>query len=272
MKNLHIITVATESKYYFPYLVDTCKKNGKDLIVLAFGEKWTGFNSKYKILLTYIKNLHENDIVCFVDGYDVLCLRNLDKLSECFVNIKNKYKCKIIVGYNNNMHATIVKKLIHYISFGTCNNIALNSGTYIGYVKDIIEYINIILNINTKDNDDDQVGMTKYCNNNKNDIYIDVNNEIFLCLDYPFQNINKYVEWKNGQLYYNNYPFFIHANGHGYLDQVLVKLNYKDPCIDNILYKNNYIFAIQIFLINYIFEFLIIIIIIIFAIKKSRNS
>ena len=39
MDKLHIVTVATESKYYFPYLVESCKQNGKNLEVIGYGEK-----------------------------------------------------------------------------------------------------------------------------------------------------------------------------------------------------------------------------------------
>ena len=43
----HIITIATNSELYFPYLVDSCKKNGIPLTVLGYGEKWTGFTFRF---------------------------------------------------------------------------------------------------------------------------------------------------------------------------------------------------------------------------------
>ena len=39
INDLHIVTVATESKYYFPYLIESCKRHGKELEVLGYGEK-----------------------------------------------------------------------------------------------------------------------------------------------------------------------------------------------------------------------------------------
>lgn len=56
MSELHIVTVATESKYYFPYLVESCKKYGKELEVLGYGEKWKGFNWRFKLMIEYLKN------------------------------------------------------------------------------------------------------------------------------------------------------------------------------------------------------------------------
>jgi hypothetical protein len=43
MSKIKIVTVATESKYYFEYLKKSCENNGKNLEVLGYGEKWQGF-------------------------------------------------------------------------------------------------------------------------------------------------------------------------------------------------------------------------------------
>ena len=87
MANLYIVTVATESKFYFPYLIKSCKNNGVQLKILAYGEKWKGFNWRFKLVLDYLKSLNGNDIVCFVDGYDVICTRNLKTLPNIFLNL-----------------------------------------------------------------------------------------------------------------------------------------------------------------------------------------
>jgi cell division control protein 42 len=34
-----------------------------------------------------LNKLNKNDIVCFVDGYDVICVRNLNQLKNTFLNI-----------------------------------------------------------------------------------------------------------------------------------------------------------------------------------------
>jgi predicted phosphohydrolase len=98
---MHIITVATNNEFYFPYLKESCLKNGKELTVLGFGEKWQGFNWKFAKMIEHLKKLKSKDIVCFVDGYDVICTRNLNELQNKFIKIKNETGCKIIVGYDN---------------------------------------------------------------------------------------------------------------------------------------------------------------------------
>jgi hypothetical protein len=42
-----IITVATKSDYYFPYLKESIKRNGSELIVLGYNEVWQGFNWRF---------------------------------------------------------------------------------------------------------------------------------------------------------------------------------------------------------------------------------
>lgn len=221
---LHIITVATESKYYFKYLVESCKKNGVELTVLGFGKKWLGFNWRFKLMLKYLKKLSNNDIVCFVDGYDVICCRNLNKLEEEFIKIKKHKKCKIIVGNDKPNIFTLVTPFF----FGKCDNKLLNAGTYIGYVRDLKIILQKIYNLNPHNDADDQILMTKYCSLYPKDIYIDVNSKLFYTIGFPLKNCDTDLIVKNNMVYYKkNNPFFVHANACGYLDNLLKRLGYK---------------------------------------------
>ena len=227
MDNLHIVSVATDPIYYFPYLVESCKKNGKELTVLGMGEKWKGFNWKYLKMIEYLKNIPPKDIVCFVDGYDVVCTRHLSKLKDTFIKIKKKTNCKIVVGHDKINNYSIFK-IFHSIFFKKCNNASINSGTYIGYAKDILHILKKIHAINNINNEDDQILLINYCLNNPTDIYIDIYNELFLTLLYPLCDLSNHVSIYNNKLSYNNNePFFIHAPGYGILDNILIKLNYN---------------------------------------------
>jgi len=277
MSNLHIVTVATSSEYYFPYLKKSCKTNGKELEVLGFDEKWQGFNWKFLKMIEYLKKLQKTDIVCFIDGYDVLCVRNLNNLTTVFLDLKLKHNCKIIVGSDSNVSSLI--KLGGPMYFGRCNNKAINSGTYIGYVEDLLLILTNIYNLNPSNDADDQVLMTKYCNLHPNDIYIDIDNELFLTLLYPLYDLYDLVDFNNGVISYNNNkPFFIHAPGYGILDTIVKKLNYDTDNTINIkdkLYKNffekkimlyfNYMLTLQ----NIIILVLIILLLAIIYYKKQ---
>jgi len=230
MSKLYIITVATDPVCYFPYLKESIKRNGGELIVLGFGEKWKGFGWKFSLVLEQLKKLNDYDIVCFVDGYDVICTRNLENLKNDFIKIRNREECKIIVGHHKIIKDKFMKKLNElYVSlyFGKCNNLLLNSGTYIGYVKDINSILKNIYELKKSNIEDDQILLTEYCNKNKNDIYIDIYNELFLTLSNGYIELDKYIKFLNNKITYNNNtPYFLHACGEGYLDNVIILLGY----------------------------------------------
>jgi hypothetical protein len=274
MSNLHIVTVATESKFYFPYLVESCKKNGKKLEILGFGTEWKGYNYKFKLIIEYLHKLPENDIVCFVDGYDVLCIRELYQLPSVFVNLKTKHNCKMIVGYDNTDN--ILLKIINQMTFGSCKNSYINSGTYIGYVKDVLEIIKKVYNLNAENKADDQVLLTKYCTIRPNDIYIDEGEEIFLNLIRQ-GDLSNHVEIKNKQiLHKGKHPFFIHAaGGMSHLDNIIPKLGYEynDNIGDQLIsvYYKKFFYYLRLNLI-YIFIAIVVIILIIYAIIANKKK
>ena len=279
MNKLHIVTVATGSQYYFPYLVESCKRNGKELEVLGMGEVWQGFNWKYVKMIEYLKNLPTDDIVCFVDGYDVVCCRNLNELVDEFKEIKERTGCKIVVGHDK----TSIIASLAILMFGTCNNNKINSGTYIGYVKDILEVIQQIYELNPKNDADDQVLMTQYCQKTNNEIYCDTESKLFLTFVYPLHDIDKYTEIDENTRtlkYQSSEPFFLHAAGYGYLENVIRKLGYniendniKNELFWNIIQKKVFLYFKMIILDNYIWILLLIFLIIyIFHFKYINNS
>lgn len=268
MDKLHIVTVATDSQYYFPYLVESCRKNGKELEVLGMGEVWQGFNWRYVKMMEYLRTLPTDDIVCFVDGYDVVCCRNLNELVDEFKEIKERTGCKIVTGDDK---SSLFMSFLSFF-FGTCNDNRINAGTYIGYVKDILEIIQQIYELNPRNDADDQVLMTQYCKKTKNEIYCDTENKLFLALCFPLEEIDKYVDiHENILTYQSNRPFFIHAPGTGYLENVIHKLGYivendniQNELFRNILEKKILLYLKNYFLQNYIYFSIIIIFLIIY--------
>jgi len=231
---MHIVTVATHSQYYFPYLVESCKRNGSELVVLGFGEKWLGFNWRYKKMVEYLSTLPKEEVVCFVDGYDVICTRNLNELESEFYKIKQKNKCKMVVGHEK----AYLFNIIGQYYFGKCKNTNLNSGTYIACAGEMKNIIQKIYELNPNDNADDQVLMTKYCKQS-NDLYIDEKNELFLTLSNALYDVNKHVTYEKGELIYQNqHPFFIHASSYGNMDNIVETLEYGKCSVRYELYNN----------------------------------
>ena len=102
-----------------------------------------------------------------------------------------------------------IQQLGNYIIYDNSN---LNSGTYIGYVKQIkLVLLNILQQTHSLD---DQVELIKYAKRNPNYIHIDSNNDFFYVISKPLQQIN---------LNDNKRCNFIHANGNGCLEDFLLE-------------------------------------------------
>jgi hypothetical protein len=260
---MHIVTVATKSEGYFDYLVESCKRNGGELEVLGWGKQWKGFMMKINLLKEYLNNLDDDDIVCYVDGYDVIILQSVDKIETLFRSSGKK----ILFSRDSNIDIIPFFEMFCKTYFGTYKNYRLSAGTFIGYVKYLKKVVNDICNENNCNdkNLDDQIILTKICNKyNDNNIDIDVNRDIFLVVQQFDSNINK-IQIKNNQLIFNNNnkPCIIHGVVNYNLNTILKKLGYN---IDKIKHRDHlsYFFTTSYFKI-------IIIIIIIFIIIVLFN-
>ena len=277
-KKVEIVTISTEKKFYYPHLVESCKKNKGKLTTLGMGEEWKGYNWRFRKMLNYLSNLSDDKIVCFIDGYDVISCRDLTELADEFIKLKNKYKCKMVVGCDD--YGYIGKKIVTHLFFGKCGNHYLNAGTYIGYVKDLKDIITKIYELNPTDAADDQALMIQYYNEHPGEIYIDHECKLFLTLMYPLMDIDIKVD--NNKVYTNDYksmPFFIHAPGNGFLDNIIIKMGYGNMDKD-IKKKLTYAMTDKLYyhlkrlVIDYKYVFLALIIIIVIAIKyyiKNKN-
>lgn len=236
-KNVEIVTISTDNKFYYPTLVESCKKNKGELTTLGMGEEWKGYNWKFRKMIDYLSNLSDDKIVCFVDGYDVISCRDLTELADEFIKLKKKYNCRIIAGCDN--YGYIGKKFATSIFFGKCGDgeYYLNSGTYIGYAKDLKDIITKIYELNPSETADDQVLMIQYHNENPGEIHIDYECKIFLVLFCPLMNVDYFtpITINNNKLYavdYKSMPFFIHAPGNGFLTNIITKMGYGIPDSD----------------------------------------
>lgn len=225
--NIKIITVANKKAFYFDYLKQSIKKNNGELIVLGFGQEWKGLIWKFKILNEYLYTLNEDDIICFIDGFDVICTRDLNELYNVYNNITKITKCKIIAAFD--YIPSKIQSFLYKLYFQEdITKPCINSGTYIGKVKDIILMFQRMNIMSLSNYDDDQILFNKYYNYTDNIIYNDINAEIFCAIGASFEDIINYVDIKNNMVFYNNNrPFFIHAAGSGNLDNIIKKLGYK---------------------------------------------
>jgi hypothetical protein len=164
-----LITVATHTDGYLKWLKLACLRYKTDLTILGWNEKWKGYAWKFMLMMEYLKTIPDDELVCFIDAFDVLLLRPLTELEDYFNAIQKISNKKIIIACDRVKIQTI-KIMADYI-FDTCKDIAINTGTYLGRAKDIRYILENIMKHNMDESLDDQKILTEYCVTNPDVLY-----------------------------------------------------------------------------------------------------
>ena len=223
-EKLHIVTVATEEKYYLPYLKILCKKFNNELKILGLGTKWQGLSYKFHLILKYLKTLNPNDIVCFIDGYDVICVRDTKELINEFKKLINDKLIFLSIDTYS-----LPNDLASYLYWERIDKYVINSGCYMGYVKNLIIVLEEInKSINNLTNNDQKL-LIEYCKKHPDSYVLDKDNNIFLCYVQGLNEIDNKINIINNNIYYkNSKPFFIHGPANTYLNNILIKLGFSN--------------------------------------------
>lgn len=230
---MKLLTVVTHSERYYPYLTLSAKNNGHELITLGWGQKWQGFAWKFQLMKEYLETLSTDEIICFVDGYDVLVLEDPVTIEAKFKNAIGNDRRKVLVSKEqapNGFFNTTVSYLSNLI-FMKCKGESINSGTYIGYSSGILNILNgISREFDFRADLDDQAFLQKYCVLYQNEIAIDSDSNIFLVVNSPFSNFKEKdynITYTNKTLLFKgNTVSFFHGNGYTNFDSIIEHLGY----------------------------------------------
>ena len=178
--------------------------------------KWEGYYTKIIEINNVLKNLGNNDLILFIDAYDVIINSNI--LEKEILKKFKSYNCDILLGSELNCFPKFLKSDMDKIGPQNIKNKYINSGGYIGYVKDIKKIFswkpdNEIFDICKKGGD--QAYFMKYYIENYNKVNIKLDTKSLI-----FQNMWliswKEVDFRGGRLFNNilkTYPCFVHFNG-----------------------------------------------------------
>ena len=203
-----VITVATSKEFYYPYLEETCKIFGGHLVCLGYGEKWGGYAWKFTKVIEYLSTIGPDEFVVFVDGYDVICVRDLSTVEQKYTEIQDETNCKLVIA--TEALGLVPKKMVT-MYFGTKNGTSINSGTYMGFSGDILDVLTTAIDI-YPEYKDDQILITKYSKISGNEIFVDVDQTFFYTVGTPFTEI---------VIPKNKHPYFVHACGCGLLTNII---------------------------------------------------
>ena len=149
---IHFVTYATHSEGMFEKLVNN--KFGIHVDVVGWGTKYTGHTDKYRGVLDYLKSKKDDDIVCFVDGFDSEFVKPEKDIYLRFMESGSK------VIFSEDGVPLKYAMFMKFI-FPPCKNgLTLNTGMYMGYVKYIKVLLQDALDATCKD---DQLIMSRLC-------------------------------------------------------------------------------------------------------------
>ena len=174
----HVFTVATELDKA-KKLIHSCQKNDVELNVLGSDWEWTGGDMtagpgggmKVNLLKPIIQQIDDNDVVMFLDGYDVFVNENISVIINRYLD----FRAKVVfaaekVCWPDERLASLFPEVDGYKY--------LNSGCFIGVASELKR----ILEEPIKDSDDDQYYyQTKYLSG-RYDMKLDSEGYLFQCL------------------------------------------------------------------------------------------
>jgi hypothetical protein len=232
---MKLVCVATHSERYYPYLKLSAERNNFDLVTLGWGEKWKGFGWRFELMRKYLKSLKTDEIICFIDGYDVIILEDIKTLEQKFISQINGDKSKIILAVesetDSNIGNFIIKVWSNFFSY-KCDNKLINAGTYVGYSSTLLNvFDSMCREFECKSDSDDQIILQRYCATNLNKFIFDTNSNIFLTMGDPIKPIipnTNYIKIENKTLIYKSTitPSIFHAPAYSDIDDIVKGLDY----------------------------------------------
>lgn len=214
---MKLVTVATHSRGYFPWLCASCARMGVQLVVLGWHTPWQGYGMKLRAMHEYTSTLPPTELVCFIDAWDTLLLRPLADMERTYKTICAETGKSIVAGCEYN--TSNAQALFTAFRFKSCGGQYLNSGTYIGpaaLLADMFE------EMKSADSDDDQALMTEYCRQNNDIIHVDCDNALFLTVCDTSSVSTEYMVRRMQQLQ----PCVLHGNCNTDLHDIITYLGY----------------------------------------------
>ena len=164
-----IVTVATHKEGKLDELINN--ELNIPVTVLGMGKKWTGFRMKYELTYEHIQSMDDNKIIIFLDGFDSNIVGHPSNAIQKF---KEK-NAKLLFSKDLENQGISLKMQSKVFTSCKKNNVILNSGMYMGYVKYLKPFYKYTLSQTCKD---DQRNANKSCRH-FDFISIDTEYEIF---------------------------------------------------------------------------------------------
>ena len=207
---LHVVTIATDKLKVQDLLASAAVYNTP--IEVIYLPTWNGYIDKIKAMKTTLSKYEPDDIICFIDAYDVICTASAEKIMKAY----NVLKAPLVFSTELNCFPPHLQGRYNTIPNGPTQSKYVNSGGYIGRCDAITEFLNWkpIDEIKTMcEIGGDQTYFAEYYLSNLTKVTLDYKQEIF-------QNMF-FIGWNelvlvNSRVYNKTLqtsPCFLHFNG-----------------------------------------------------------
>lgn len=214
--SIHLLTIATDTSK-LTYLEKSADNYYTYFTNIGRGIEWNGGDmsgsgggQKINLMRNQLQFYNDNDIVLFVDGYDVFLVGHLEEIKNRFIG----FGCNILFAAEVNCWPD--ESLAPMFDFNTQTRYKyLNSGCYIGYVKDLKR----LMPDEILDSSDDQLYFQQKYLENKNNpiddykIELDVENYIFQCLSGIGDTVGVLYKGRLINVDTSCCPLVVHGNG-----------------------------------------------------------
>ena len=221
----HFVTISTTKNQHLRRLEASAAHYNIPLTLLGLGDSYEHHGKKIHILKAFIKDLPKEDILIYVDAFDVIFLDTKKAIETTFLNLNQD----IVFGAEHHVLSSsfshFLKNLFIYPKSPTSYRY-VNAGTFAGYIGALLDLFNTAISTSCRD---DQIAFSNFFIKNPKALYPDYEQKLFTCnggrggleeKDYQLKN-KKLVATKT-----NQYPKILHIPGKVFipLDNITQKL------------------------------------------------
>lgn len=175
-ESMLVVTYATSDQGYFRALEQCCIRNGFQLVVLGWGEKFESFMQKPLAYLSYLKKLPDDTMTIVVDAFDVLILQTADEVHKRYQTITHgKQHPQLVVGVDHLHGPWLLSQFTNLLFAHSCSKRNLNVGVMIGPASVMLWVHELIIAEYRSggSGDDDQKALNKTCSAISENITVD---------------------------------------------------------------------------------------------------
>ena len=211
--SVNCLSIATDRNDCYNRYISSCERYGIEANIMGLGKKWSGGNmalgpgggQKVNLLREYLAMVDDDELFVFTDNYDVIAN---DHVSVLVNKYKEYYDGKIVFAGETSCWPDASLSGMYPQVAGDVVTRFLNSGVFMGYARDIKKLVETPIN---NDADDQLYYTLKYLNGDEN-MVIDYNCRLFLCLNGITGDI-EVNKSKSCITYKGERPVFVHGNG-----------------------------------------------------------